>query len=254
MKHKIRYHGGNTLSYTDYGKKNGFPILIQHGSIASITDYDLFELLVKLENRLICIARPGYGESSSYIMDNIAEWGDVVSGLIDDLKLTHFDILGMSSGAPYSYAIGYQFPEKVRNIYILSGTPALYDDHVLSYWPYEVKKNASILEMQKLAYELFFSTLSEEDLSKDDVKDSMMNECFGIAQDFKLRCVDWGFKLSEMKANVLMQHSRDDPSIPLITAEITSKLLPNCRLIIKEGDVHFSKALLEDFMVLWDFP
>jgi pimeloyl-ACP methyl ester carboxylesterase len=248
MKQIALYKNGNALSYAEFGNINGYPILIQHGLIASIMEDDLFERLIELGTRLICIARPGYGESSPYVMKNIAEWGDIVSALIDELKLPHFDILGMSSGAPYSYAIGYKVPNKARNIFIFSGTPALYDEEVLSFWPYPVKKNASIAEMQKLAYELYFSNLTEEDLAKNDIKDSMVNDCFGIAQDFRLRCMDWGFNLSDVKANVTMQHSKFDNSVPFITAEMTSKLLPHCRFEIKENDVHFSKEALDDFI------
>ncbi len=248
MKQIALFKNGNSLSYTEYGDKNGYPILIQHGLIASINDYHLFERLIELGTRLISIARPGYGESSPYIMNNIAEWADIVSILIDELKLSHFDILGMSSGAPYSYSIGYKFPDKVRNIYIFSGIPALYDEKILSLWPYEVKKNAAIAEMEKLAYELFFSNLSKEDLTKNDIKDSMMNNCFGIAQDLKLRCMDWGFSLSNVTENVYMRHSKSDNAVPFITAEMTSKLLPNCKFEIRENDVHFSNEVLDDFI------
>ena len=248
MKQIALYKNGNSLSYAEYGDKNGYPILIQHGLIASISDYYFFERLIELGTHLICIARPGYGESSPYIMNNIAAWADIVSILIDVLKLSHFDILGMSSGAPYSYSIGYKFPDKVRNIYILSGTPALYDERILSFWPYEVKKNANIAEMEKLAHELFFSNLSKEDLMKNDIKDSIMNNCFGIAQDLKIRCMDWGFSLSDVTENVYMRHSKSDNAVPFITAEMTSKLLPNCKFDIRENDVHFSKEVLDDFI------
>jgi pimeloyl-ACP methyl ester carboxylesterase len=243
-----RYKNEYSLSYAEYGDRNGYPILIQHGLIASIKHPDLFERLIRLGTRLICIARPGYGESSPYVMDNIGEWANIVSVLIDKLELSQFDVLGMSSGAPYSYAIGCKFPGKARNIFILSGTPALFDETVLSSWPYGVTKNASIGEMQKLAYELFFSNLSPHDFENDDVKDSMMNDCFGIAQDLKIRCIDWGFRLSDVKENVFMRHSKADSSVPFTTAEMTSKLLPNCTLDIKENDVHFSNEVLNDFI------
>ena len=48
-----------------------------------------------------------------------------------------------------------------------------------------------------------------------------MNNGFGIAQDFKLRCVDWGFKLSDVKQTVYMQHSREDNQVPFAAAELT---------------------------------
>lgn len=64
MRQSLLYKNKNVLSYSDFGNKNGFPILLQHGLIASIEEYDLFESLVELGTRLISIARPGYGESS----------------------------------------------------------------------------------------------------------------------------------------------------------------------------------------------
>jgi len=222
--------------------------LVQHGLIASITDYHLFDRLLEAGLYLICIARPGYGKSSPYVMNNIAEWGDIAAILVEELKISQFDVLGMSSGAPYSYAIGYGLPDKVRNIFIFSGIPALYDERILSHWPYEVKKNASIPELEMLAHELFFSNLSKEDMEKSDIKDAMMNHCFGIAQDLKLRCLDWGFKLSEVKGSVYMQHSKADQNVPFITAEMTGNLLPNCQFEIRENGEHFSKGALDDFM------
>ena len=125
MKQVALDKNGIYLSYAEYGNKNGFPILIQHGLIASITDYDLFDRLIQLGARLICIARPGYGTSSPYLLQNMAEWAEIVTVLIDELQLSQFDVLGMSSGAPYSYVLGYRFPQKVRNIYIFSGIPAM---------------------------------------------------------------------------------------------------------------------------------
>jgi pimeloyl-ACP methyl ester carboxylesterase len=236
------------LSYAEYGNNQGFPILIQHGLIASIKDNNLFDRLVEAGARLICAARPGYGESTPYEMKNIGEWGEIVSALVDRLGLVQFDVLGMSSGAPYSYALGCRFPEKARNIFILSGTPALDDDHILAHWPFPSNRGASISALESLANDLFFAHASPQELATDDLRDSMRNNGFGIAQDFKLRCADWGFKLEDVKTHVLMQHSRFDPSIPLITAEMTARRLPNCTLKIVDTDVHFSKKLLDDFI------
>ncbi len=248
MKQLIQYKNGNSLSYTEYGNKKGYPVLVQHGLIASILDYHLFDSLIDAGIRVISIARPGYGESSPYSMINIAEWGEIVSTLVDELKLSHFDILGMSSGAPYSYSIGYRLPDKVRNIFIFSGTPALYDDRVLAVWPYPVNKNADIPELEKLAHDLFFSNLSPEALAQNDIQDSMGNNCFGIALDFKLRSSPWGFLLSDITENVYMQHSKTDNQVPFNATEITSKLLPNCRLEIRESGDHFSFEILDNFI------
>ena len=241
----VKYKKAFSLSYAEYGDEMGFPILINHGLIASIKDSTLFNRLIDLGARLVCMARPGYGASDPYEMKNIAEWADMVGSIIEELGLSQFDVLGMSSGAPYSYAIGYKFPDKVRNIYIFSGVPALYADEVLAVWPHPVNKQANLPELQSLAHDLFFANVPEVDLEKNDIKDSMMNECFGLALDFKIRILDWGFILADVKKPVFMQHSRYDNLAPV---EITAKLLPNCRLYIKESDVHFSEEILDEFI------
>lgn len=245
MKQLLQYKNGNVLSYTEYGKKNGYPILVQHGLIASIRDNLLFDSLLKAGIRVICVARPGYGKSSPYPMSQMSEWGEIVSLLVDELNLSQFDVLGMSSGAPYSYAIGYKLPHKVRTIFIFSGTPALYDEKVVAVWPYPINKDASLTELAELAKELFFSNLPPAALLQNDIQDSMRHNCFGIALDFKLRCNPWGFVLSEIREKVYMQHSRTDNFAP---AEITANLLPNCQLEIREGGEHFSNELLDAFL------
>ena len=248
LKQNLTYKNGYSLSYADHGDRDGFPILIQHGLIASIDDEYLFESLLRSHMRLLCIARPGYGASSPYEMRSFAEWPDIISPLIEELEIAHFDILGMSSGAPYSYSIGQAFPERVRNIYIFSGIPALYDEVVLSHWPYEMAKDKDMPFMKNLAHELFFSHLTEEDQKKNDVRDSMAHHGFGVAQDLRLRTMDWGFQLSDVKSPVFMRHSKQDDAVPFETAVRTAELLPHCELELLETGPHFSEAALDDFI------
>ena len=248
MKKTLASKSHVAVSYAEYGSEGGFPILVNHGLIASIDDFELFDRLLKLGVRLVCLARPGYGESEPYEMQSIGEWADLVSTVIDTLHLTQFDVLGMSSGAPYTYALGWRFPDQVRNIYIFSGIPALYEEEILSHWPYPVTKDASIREMEALAREIFFRDLSAQDLQRNDIQDSMKNNCFGIALDLKLRGRDWGFRLQDVKSRVFMQHSREDEAVPFTTAWLTSQRLPNCHLDIREHGEHFSPNALDDFI------
>lgn len=248
MKHKLTYKNDLQLSCAEYGDQQGYPVLVQHGLIASIEDYDLFDRLLQQKVRLICVARPGYGESSPYLLNDYAEWAEIVSLLVQELRLQKFDVLGISSGAPYTYSIGYRFPENVRSLFILSGMPALYDEIVLSHWPYEPIRDLSMPSLEDLSHRLFFSNLSEADLKRKDIKDSLKNRGFGVAQDLRLRFVDWGFRLSDVKSRVFMQHSREDDSIPFRAAIRTSELLPDCHLNIRESGPHFSQAVLDQFI------
>jgi pimeloyl-ACP methyl ester carboxylesterase len=248
MKQTIRYRNGEQLSYAEYGDPEGFPILVQHGLIASIEDSGLFDAVIRHGARVICIARPGYGDSSPYGMSSFAEWATIAAALIRKLDLPHFDVLGISSGAPYSYALGWGCAGRARNLYIFSGVPALYDEQVRANWPYPPIPDQSIASLKNLARELFFSHLTQEDLKNRDIRDAMRNDCFGPAQDFRLRFLDWGFSLDQVKCPVFMRHSQSDDAVPYRCAARTAELLPDCRLDLLERGPHFSPEALAEFL------
>lgn len=262
----VDYEDGHRLAYLDAGDRDirsdhrdrgdrndrsdrgGFPVLVQHGMIASIEDIHLFEPLLAAGRRVISAARPGYGSSTVHTMRNLGAWGAITEALVDALGLARFDVLAISSGAPYGYAIAHRLPDRVRALFVLSGTPALYDPGVQALWPYPLSPNATLPELQDLARGLFFTGLSEEALARPDVRDSMAHEAFGIAQDLRLRCRDWGFRLEDVHVPVVMQHSRSDGSVPFATAERTAQMLPDCCFQVRRDGAHFSPALLAAFL------
>ncbi|MBX3010248.1 MAG: alpha/beta hydrolase [Caldilineaceae bacterium] len=245
MRQTIPYNADQTLAYADYGPPDGYPLLVQHGLIASIREGQLFDSLTTAGVRVICAARPGYGDSSPYVMTQVAEWGEIVARLMDRLHLAQVDLLGISSGAPYAYAIAHQRPAQVRNIFIFSGIPALYDDTVLALWPHPVDKTATLTELAALAKALFFADLPPTALTQPDLQDSLRNDGFGLGLDWQIRCHDWGFRLEEITQPVYLEHSRTDNLPPV---ERTAALLPHSRLTIRETGEHFSPELLDEFI------
>ena len=244
---KFSFDGENVLAYNDFGNENGFPIIVQHGTMASIGDVDSFADLAKVA-RVIFIARPGYGESSPYILKNLLEYGEIVAKLLEDLDLKEFDVIGSSAGAIYCYAIAKVCSDKIRNIYVYSGTPALYDSEVQRSWPFPISGEITVEDSQKIAFEVFFSHFSEEEKKQNCVKDSMANNCFGEGQNLRIRFKDWGFTLPEIKAKVYMQHSKKDDVLPYIMAERTAKLLCDCELELLENGSHFTMKGYESFI------
>ncbi|MDR2516692.1 MAG: hypothetical protein LBC88_04840 [Spirochaetaceae bacterium] len=239
------YNGKEKLAYNDFGNDRGFPILVQHGAIASIKDIDLFEKLEPYA-RIIYIARPGYGESSPVILRNMLEYGIIVSKLAEYLALDEFDVLSISAGAPYGYAAAKACPEKTRNIYVYSGVPALYDAEVQKDWPVPVSNDLTMAECQKTAHEAFFAGLPEAALENNAIKDSMANNCFGEAQNIRIRFRDWGFKLPEINSRVFMRHSKKDGPYGMVIR--TAELLPHGELELLEDGEHFTKEGFESFI------
>lgn len=244
---QIELNNGLAVSINDFGDPDGFPIIVNHGLIASIQDECFFSKLLEAEYRIICIARPGYGKTSPFMLDDIRMWGSVVNEVILKLGIEEFDVLGLSSGAPYSYGIAYELSKKTRNVFIFSGTPALFHKDVVAMWPYPLNPRAELPELQTLAKELFFPNGVNENVNASE--DSYINDCFGIALDLKIRCMNWGFELSQLKANVFIEHSEDDEIVPFATAEITANLFNNCKLIKRSSGGHFSEELLDEFII-----
>jgi len=244
---KYKFNDRNVLAYNDFGNMEAFPILVQHGTMASIKDIGLFEKLSKVA-RVICIARPGYGESSPYILKSILEYGEIVAKLVEELEIKNFDIMGSSAGSIYGYAIAKACSDKIRNIFVYSGTPALYDMEVQRNWPFPISNEISVEDSQKIAFEMFFSHFTEQDKELDYIKDSMQNNCFGEGQNIRLRFKDWGFTLSEIKAKVYMQHSKTDEVLPYILAKRTAKLLNDCELELLEDGNHFTVEGFESYI------
>jgi hypothetical protein len=70
----------------------------------------------------------------------------------------------------------------------------------------------------------------------------------GVAQDLRVRFMDWGFCLADVKTQVFIRHSKCDDAVPFQTAERTAELLPNCQLELMETGPHFSRDALDDFI------
>ncbi len=251
----IRVDEGCTLAYTDYGDKKGYPVLVHHGLVGSIIQPDMEERLRGKGVRIISIARPGYGESSVCEMKSYADWAAMMMPLVAALGLSKFDVLGMSAGTPYCYALGALMPDKVQRIFIYSGLPAMCETDVMNTYPnlqnvkkeYAFYRQSSLEQIAKSLYEMYLAPLPEEVLALDDFRDSMANNCLGMAREAKLQSLDWGFVLKDVRQPVFMQHSKTDEEAPFAAAMKTAALLPDCALHTLENAPHFSEETLTAF-------
>lgn len=119
--HIITLQDGRKLAYLEYGKTNGRPVMLFHGTpgsrIWSLTD----DMVAKqLGIRLISIDRPGYGLSDPKQNRTVLDWTEDVNELADQLKLQTFSIIGVSGGGAYAAACAYKLPERLRSVQIVS--------------------------------------------------------------------------------------------------------------------------------------
>ncbi len=110
------------LGYSEYGTKNGYPIIYCHGSQSSRLEmhYDL-SFAINNDLRIISIDRPGHGVSDFNSNGTVLSFANDVKALTEHLGIKKFSVLGMSAGAPFAMGISYVLSDAVKKLGLVSG-------------------------------------------------------------------------------------------------------------------------------------
>ncbi|KAK8040747.1 hypothetical protein PG994_013754 [Apiospora phragmitis] len=102
---------GRTLAWAEAGNLDGHPIFFLHGFPGSRLEARGVEEIGKRHGiRFICPDRPGYGRSSFYPEQTIADWPGDMQSLANHLKLDRYGVFGGSGGGPYVLACAREIP------------------------------------------------------------------------------------------------------------------------------------------------
>lgn len=247
---------GKRLEYRIYGDITGYTILGCHGLIGTVEMDGFDEQIAGLPANYILIARPGYGESDYYTMSSVFEWTNAVGEFMDALNIERCDVIGMSAGAVYAYALAAAFPGRVKSLYMYSGLGAIYKQDVLDCYQKteEVKnqvalfQNGSVEEIADFLNNYYIKPMSKEMLENRAVMDSICNNCLGMAQTTSLEFKSWGFRIEDVTQLVELFHSRADEEAPYSMAKKTMEHLQNAKIHTYEGEPHNSDVIMADIM------
>ena len=118
----LRLHDGRTLSYAQYGARDGFPVVNAHGGLACRLDVAAAAPVARESGvRLISPDRPGVGRSDPQPGRTILDWARDVEELVDLLAVDRFAVMGWSLGGQYAAAVGYALWPRVPRIAIIAG-------------------------------------------------------------------------------------------------------------------------------------
>lgn len=239
---------GRKLGFIEYGKKDGIPVMIFHGTPGSkiwFTEND--EVANRLGLRLISTDRPGFGTSDSMKNRTLLDWPNDVGELADGLGIEKFSVLGVSGGGAFAAACAYKIPHSLVHVSMISsvtpfknGKPPktmLKENRIAfslcKYTPwllkYMYKSQKKMMEQKPEKYidamKKGNNHLSEWDrqyVQTDDQIKEMMAHLMGA---FRLR-VDgaveepvllsrpWGFELRDIKIPVHIWHGESDRMAP----------------------------------------
>jgi pimeloyl-ACP methyl ester carboxylesterase len=114
---------GRKLSYAEFGKPDGYPVIHFHGGGGSRLEPLLLgdELISQFGIRLIAPDRPGFGQSDFQSNRGFSDYPKDVIFLANTLGLDKFSVLGISSGGGYVSACAAKIPDRLTNAVIVSG-------------------------------------------------------------------------------------------------------------------------------------
>lgn len=114
---------GRTLAYLDVGDPRGPLVIHNHGGPSSRLEARLFaRSAAKNRLRLVCVDRPGIGQSSRQKSRSYAGWADDLTAIADALGHREFGVTGWSEGGPWALAAAAHIdPRRLRHVASIAG-------------------------------------------------------------------------------------------------------------------------------------
>lgn len=260
---------GRRLSYAEYGRPNGSPMFLFHGTPGSRLFGRLGHNAAADRNiRLIVPDRPGFGRSQFQRGRKLTDWPSDVTQLADALGIASFAVVGVSGGGPYAAACAAKIPERLTGVGIVSGISpnrraalkGLSRGRRLMLAvgkraPILLRPEAAMLHLLAIRYpERVLSgfrrampAADREVLARSDVKEMLVADLQealalggrGIAQESAILAGPWGFRLEEINTRVHLWQGERDANTPPAMGRYYEKALPDCSATYIPDAGHF---------------
>ncbi len=260
---------GRSLAYAEYGDPRGIPVFFFHGTPGSRSFRPPDEITAKLGVRLICVERPGYGDSTFQPNRRLLDWPKDIAALADSLGIHKFAVIGHSGGGPHTLACAFALPERVTAAAVISGAgpvdaPGATDGmtplnwfgfkfgryipwplgRVLTWWFFRERAADPAKFMDRDNGRR--PPADDEVLSDPEIRavcvqsetEAFRHGLLAFSWDARLITCPWGFSLNEIKVPVQLWHGTADDSTSIRMARYMADKIPNCKLIVCEDEGH----------------
>lgn len=257
--HTITLHDGRRLGFCDYGRPEGTPLMLFHGTPGSRV-MDWLEKAAWVEEydfRVVTPERPGFGLSDPAPGRTIADWAGDVEELADHLCLERYHVAGASGGGPYALACAIRSPERVLSATLISsgGPPEVmrmtkdmqFGNRVVffgtRYAPFLIRylcaqmAKAIRKRPEKVAAKMAAHLARKNQGMREEGGAEgllvMMQEAYrqggaGTYRDLRLVGREWGLDLNALEVPVFLWHGTADILVPLSTGQGLARLIPGC--------------------------
>jgi pimeloyl-ACP methyl ester carboxylesterase len=270
---EVATRDGRTLGYVEVGDADGPLVIHNHGGPSSRLEAHLLaDSASKNRLRLVCVDRPGMGQSSAQKARSYSGWADDVVAVADALGYDQFGVTGWSEGGPWALAAAaYIDPARLRHVSsIAGGSYGAFGDNWASEYLSKVDALGGTLALRfKPGFRLMYAALGfsakhfPESFVKQ-VRNSLNDydqklllrpevatafgescaECFahgsaGLVRDAELLYGSWAFDVSTIDRRVHMWQGLDDRLVPDPINKAVADRIPGAVWHPVEGAGHF---------------
>jgi pimeloyl-ACP methyl ester carboxylesterase len=285
----IRLSDGRNLGFAEFGPADGVPLVWFHGTPGARRQVAPESRRLALEKgvRIICVERPGVGDSSPHRYENIAEYADDIEQFVDAMAIDQFAVGGLSGGGPYTLACAAKMPDRVFFAAVLGGVaPTLGPDAIegpeSTGWlrignvigplhrPMGGFLRGAIYALTPVAetcIKAFSKVMPEAD--QRVFADPLVRQMFlddlilggrlnmqALFLDARLFARDWGFRLGDITTPVYLLYGDADTIVPLGHGHDIASKIPGSSLRIRTdaghiGGLEASSEILDVMLEAW---
>jgi pimeloyl-ACP methyl ester carboxylesterase len=270
---KVPTQDGRTLTYLGVGNPQGPLIIHNHGGPSSRFEARLLaESASKNRLRLICVDRPGMGQSSPQKPRSYSGWADDMVTVADALGYQEFGVTGWSEGGPWALAAAaYIDPARLRHVSsIAGGSYGTFGDNWAAQYLSKIDAFGGSLALRfKPGFRLMYAAVGisakhfrgsfveqlrksvndydRKILLRPDVETAFSEacaECFahgsgGLVRDAELLYRNWAFDVATIERRVHMWQGLDDRLVPDPINKAVADGMPGSVWHPVEGAGHF---------------
>ena len=270
---EVATQDGRKLAYLEVGDPHGRLVLHNHGGPSSRLEARLLaESASKNRLRIICVDRPGMGQSSAQKTRTYAGWADDLIAIADASGYHEFGVTGWSEGGPWALAAAaYIDPRRLRHVSsIAPGSYGAFGDNRAAEYLSKIDALGGSLALRfKPGFRLMYATLGitvkhfRESFTKqvrnglnDYDREILLRpaigtafgdacaECFahgsdGLVRDAELLYRSWAFDVTTIERPVHMWQGTDDRLVPDPINKTLADRMPGSVWHPVEGAGHF---------------
>jgi 3-oxoadipate enol-lactonase len=234
------------INYEIEGPDYAPVVTLSHTLATSLNLWDFQSTLLRDSFRVLRFDTRGHGLSSAplgpYTMESLSE--DVV-GLLDHLKISKTDFVGISLGGMIGQMLAVTHPERLGRL-VLCDTTSSVPPEMAPVWEERIRK-AQTEGMTAMAQETLDRWLSEEfQRNHPDVTDSIRNMIHNTPIRGYAGCCraissfDVSGKISRIAAPTLILVGEKDPGTPVSASETIRQQIRNSRMVIIPEALHLT--------------